>query len=98
MTFMQVIEYETTQAARMDALMDEWLKATEGKRTAFHSSLGKDRDKPSHFMQMVEFPSYEQAMRNSDLPETRHIAEEMQIACLDAPRFVNLDIVRDEQI
>ncbi|WP_243638813.1 methyltransferase [Streptacidiphilus pinicola] len=76
--------------------MDEWLRITKGKRTAHHSTIGKDRDKPSHFMQMVEFPSYEEAMRNSDLPETRHIAEEMRDACVEAPRFVNLEITRDE--
>jgi hypothetical protein len=98
MTFVQVIEYETEEAERFSTLMDEWLRVTEGKRTATHSSVGMDRDKPTHFMQMVEFPSYESAMRNSDLPETRHIAEEMQQACITPPRFVNLEIVRDERL
>ncbi|MFD5465697.1 methyltransferase domain-containing protein [Kitasatospora sp. NPDC127059] len=95
MSFMQVIEYETTEADRVDRLMDEWLRATHGKRTAQHATIGKDRDRPSHFVQIVEFPSYEEAMKNSDLPETRHIAEEMREACDGAPRFVNLDVVRD---
>ena len=95
MTFMQVIEYETTQSDRVDGIMDEWLRITQGKRTAHHATIGKDREKPSHYMQIVEFPSYEEAMKNSDLPETRHLAEEMQEACTGAPRFVNLDVVRD---
>ncbi|WP_236654717.1 methyltransferase [Streptacidiphilus anmyonensis] len=98
MTFMQVIEYETTDEDRVDRLMDEWLRITEGKRTAHHAMFGKDREKPSHFMQIVEFPSYEEAMRNSDLPETRHIAEEMREACVGEPRFVNLDVTRDEVV
>jgi hypothetical protein len=98
MTFVQVIEYETSHADCVDQLMDEWLKNTEGKRTAYHASLGRDRDKPLHCTQIVEFPSYEQAMRNSDLPETRHIAEELQKACEGEPRLVNLDIARDEKI
>ncbi|MET7683176.1 methyltransferase domain-containing protein [Streptomyces sp. NPDC005423] len=95
---MQVIEYETTEAERVDRLMDEWLRITQGKRTAHHATIGKDHDRPSHFMQIVEFPSYEEAMKNSDLPETRHIAEELQHACDGAPRFVNLDVVRDQTL
>ncbi|WP_232248467.1 methyltransferase domain-containing protein [Streptacidiphilus rugosus] len=93
-----MIEYETTEEDRVDRLMDEWLRITEGKRTAHHATTGKDRDKPSHFMQIVEFPSYEEAMRNSDLPETRHLAEELREACVEAPRFVNLEVTRDEVV
>ncbi|MGK4581844.1 hypothetical protein [Kitasatospora sp. HPMI-4] len=97
MTFLQLIEYETTQKARVDDLMNEWLQATEGKRTATHEMLGQDRDKPSHFVNIVEFPSYEKAMANSALPETQHIAEEIRGLCDGEPRFVNLDVVREEK-
>ncbi|MEY9876489.1 2-polyprenyl-3-methyl-5-hydroxy-6-metoxy-1,4-benzoquinol methylase [Streptacidiphilus sp. MAP12-33] len=96
MTFVQVIEYETKDEDRVDRIMDQWLRLTQGKRTAHHSTMGKDRDKPSHFMQIVEFPSYEEAMRNSDLPETRQLADEMREACDGDPRFVNLEVTRDE--
>ena len=98
MTFVQLIEYETTQKARVDQLMDEWLEATEGKRTASHEMLGQDRDKPQHFVNIVEFPSYEKAMDNSNLPETQHIAAELASLCEGSPRFVNLDVVREERL
>ncbi|GAA0682089.1 hypothetical protein GCM10010193_39740 [Kitasatospora atroaurantiaca] len=98
MTFIQLIEYDTTQKARVDELMDEWLATTEGKRTASHEMLGQDRDKPSHFVNIVEFPSYERAMANSNLPETQHIAEELASLCDGSPRFVNLDVIREERL
>jgi hypothetical protein len=98
MTFMQIIDYETSRADEMDSLMDEWLKATEGKRTATREFHTRDRDNPDHFLDIVEFPSYEQAMRNSQLPETQQIAERMQSLCSRQTRFLNLDVEREESL
>ncbi|MCD0486366.1 hypothetical protein LO771_29295 [Streptacidiphilus sp. ASG 303] len=98
MGFVQVIEYETTRKDELDNIFDEWVRASEGKRTAFHELHTQDRDRPGHFVDIVEFPSYEQAMRNSDLPETRTIAEKMRELCSGEPRFMNLEVLRDEKI
>jgi len=46
----------------------------------------------------VEFPSYEEAMRNSNLPETDKIFREMVALCDEMPTFTDLDVVRDEQL
>ena len=32
--------------------------------------LTRDRDRPNTYVDIVEFPSYEDAMKNSELPET----------------------------
>jgi hypothetical protein len=96
MTFIQIMEYETTHPGEMDALMDEWVAATEGKRTATHDMHTQDRDHPGRFVDIVEFPSYESAMRNSELPETQRIAGRMRDLCTDDVRFLNLDVLRDE--
>lgn len=98
MTFMQIIEYETDRADEIDALLDEWASVTEGKRTATHETHARDRDNPSHFVDVVEFPSYEEAMRNSDLPETRRFAGEIGALCSTGPRFLNLDVMRDDAL
>ncbi|MFG2090657.1 MULTISPECIES: hypothetical protein [unclassified Spirillospora] len=98
MTFMQIIEYETNRPDELDMLFDEWATATEGKRTASHETHTQDRENPAHFVDIVEFPSYEAAMRNSDLEETRHIAAEIQARCTNGPRFMNLDVMRDESL
>jgi hypothetical protein len=98
MSFVQIIEMETTHADEVGQLMDEWLAATAGKRTAVHGMMTVDRDKPSHLVNIVEFPSYEQAMRNSELPETQRISGQLQDLCSSAPKFMNLDVVRDEKM
>lgn len=98
MTFVQIIDYETTQPDDVEALFDDWLKATQGKRTASHELHTRDHENPTHFVDIVEFPSYEQAMRNNELPETQRIAERMRALCSGEPRFTNLDVIRDEAI
>lgn len=96
MTFIQVIEYETTREKEMEPLFEEFLAATEGKRTLNHEYHTQDRDRPNHYVDIVEFPSYEEAMRNSRLPETQSIAARMQELCTGETRFLNLE-VKDDQ-
>lgn len=96
MTFIQVIEYETAHPGEINALMDEWIAATEGKRTATHEAHTVDRDHPGRYVDIVRFPSYESAMRNSELPETQRVAGKMRELCTDGVRFLNLDVLRDE--
>lgn len=98
MAFVQIIDYETTQADDVNVLFDEWLTATQGKRTASHELHTRDRQNPAHFVDIVEFPSYEQAMKNNELPATQQIAERMRALCTGEPRFMNLDVLRDETL
>ncbi|MDT0322775.1 MULTISPECIES: ester cyclase [unclassified Streptomyces] len=98
MTFVQVIDCRTSRVDELNRLMDTWVASTQGKRTATHSVVGTDRDDSTHVVEIVEFPSYEEAKRNSDLPETGRIFEEMVALCDDVPRFTDLDVVRDEQL
>lgn len=98
MTFVQIIDCKTSRFDEMNRLMDTWVEQTKGKRTATHNLIGKDRADSSHFVEIVEFPSYEEAMRNSNLPETDRIFREMVALCDEMPTFTDLDVVRDEQL
>jgi predicted ester cyclase len=98
MTFVQLIDCKTSRFDEMNRLMDKWVQQTKGKRTATHNVIGKDRSDASHFIEIVEFPSYEEAMRNSELPETDRIFREMVALCDEMPTFTDLDVVRDEQL
>ncbi len=98
MTFIQIIELTTSRADEMDALFQEWLERTEGKRTATRVVLTRDRDHPNTYVEVVEFPSYEQAMANSDLPETAEVAARMVELCDGPPTFRNLDIIQDLRV
>ncbi|HEY8482893.1 MAG TPA: hypothetical protein VIL71_24010 [Spirillospora sp.] len=98
MTFMQIIDYETNRPDELQPLFDEWAAATEGKRTVSRDTHTQDRENPAHFVEIVEFPSYEAAMKNNDLPETQRIAAELQARCTKGPHFLNLDVIRDESM
>ncbi|MGP9019126.1 ester cyclase [Streptomyces sp. BR1] len=98
MTFAQIIDFKTERFSDLDQLMDQWIELTKGKRTASHNVIGKDRSDASHFVEIVEFPSYEEAMANSNLPETNRIFEEMVALCDGMPTFTDLDVVRNDQL
>ncbi|MFI1162275.1 ester cyclase [Streptomyces sp. NPDC020801] len=98
MTFVQLIECRTSRFDEMNRLMDTWVEQTRGKRTASHAVVGKDRSDGAHIVEMVEFPSYEEAMRNSKLPETDEIFRSMVALCDETPTFTDLDVVRDEPL
>ena len=92
MKFVQIVEYKTSKPDEVAALLGEWVTATEGKRTPTREMTGRDRDDSRTYMQIVEFPSYEDAMRNSGLPETNKFAEQIQALCDGPPTFRNLDV------
>ncbi|MFE5482170.1 ester cyclase [Streptomyces sp. NPDC056527] len=98
MTFVQIIDCKTSRFDDLNRLMDKWVEQTKGKRTASHSVIGKDRSDSDHLVEIVEFPSYEVAMTNSQLPETDRIFREMVALCDEMPTFTDLDIVRDIQL
>ncbi|MFJ8551942.1 ester cyclase [Streptomyces sp. NPDC093676] len=98
MTFVQLIDCRTSRFDEMNRLVDTWLEQTGGRRSATHSLIGKDRSDASHFIEIVEFPSYEEAMRTSNLPETDRIFHDMIALCDEMPVFTDLVVVRDEQL
>jgi hypothetical protein len=69
MAFIQLIEYTTSRIDEANRLFDQWLGETQGKRTTHRIVLTSDRDRPNTF--------YEEAMRNSELPETQAISAQI---------------------
>ena len=98
MAFVQIIEMTTTKVPEVQQLMNGWMTATEGRRSASRSVLTKDRERPDTYVQVVEFPSYEEAMANSALPETTAFAEKLSALCVSGPTFRNLDVVRVDEL
>lgn len=98
MSFIQIIEITTTRLDEIEALMDEWVTQTEGKRKTHRATLTADRDRPDTYLQIVEFPSYEAAMANSDLPETGDFAQRLVKLCEAPPVFRNLDVRRVDDL
>ena len=98
MAFIQVIDFESERGEDLQRVMDAWRNATEGRRRSTLTVITcQDRERPDHYVTIVEFPSYEQAMENSNLPETRDFSARMTALCKGEPRFVNLDEIRRDK-
>ena len=92
MPFIQIIEFRTTRPDEVEALVEKWKAQTAGRRTAQRGTFTQDRDRPDVYVQIVQFPSYEDAMANSDLPETASFAELLAGLCDGPIQFRNLDV------
>ena len=98
MAFIQIIELTTNRFDEVQALMDEWVERTQGKRKAQRGTLTADRDRPDTYVQIVEFPSYAEAMENSNMPETSDFAERITKLCQGPMSFRNLDVRRVDEL
>ncbi|MFH9888250.1 hypothetical protein [Streptomyces luteogriseus] len=94
MKFVQIIEFETERLEEMQQVLDE-----AGQRNAdraggpTHSMLLRDRDKPNRYLALVEFESFEEAMRNSDDPETSRMAERLNALSIGERVYTNCDVL-----
>jgi len=93
--FVQVIEWSSSRIDEVQALQDEW-------RERF-PVMGPERitvtqrhGEPGRYTTIVEFESYEAAMRNSADPATSEFADRMAALCDGPPVFHDLDVVRRE--
>jgi hypothetical protein len=93
--FAQLIEWKTSRYDEVEKLNDEWRDRfpTMGPTRILVCS---DRDDAGSYFTMVEFSSYEEAMKNSEDPATSEYAEKMQALTDGPPVFHNLDILHDE--
>jgi hypothetical protein len=98
MAFIQLIEYKTSRIDEFNAALDAWLEKTKGRRAATRGAQTRDRDAANTYVQIVEFPSYEEAMANSKLPETSEFAAQLAKLCDGPPTFRNLDVIREDQM
>jgi len=98
MKFVQIVEFQTTRLDEVLALDQKWRDATMGKRTATAMTIAKDRDKPDTYLMLIEFPSYDAAQQNNELPETQSIAQEMQQLSSAPAVFRNLDVMEQRDL
>jgi hypothetical protein len=98
MTFIQVIEFQTSRVDEFDTVLDDWLTESKDWRTATRSVRTKDRDRADTYVQMVEFPSYDKALENSNHPATAAFAGRLAKLCDAPPVFRNLDVLSDDAV
>jgi hypothetical protein len=95
MAFIQIIDIHTDQFAQLDALDKEWERRTEGRRNVRRTIVTQDRTNPTHYVVVVFFDSYEEAMANSQLPETHEISAKMAALATKPFSFADLDVIDD---
>ena len=97
MEFVQIIEYQTSKPEEMQALGEEvQAMRAEGGGVAPSSILVvQDRDRPNTYLTIVRFPSYEEAMENSQREDTSQMAARMAALTDGPPTFRNLDVVME---
>lgn len=98
--FVQIIEIETSHIDEVQKLADKFIAESQaqGRTNVAHSTVTADRDHPGHYLNIVEFPSYEVAMENSARPETSDFARQLEALCDGPPIYRNLDILQTYKV
>ena len=91
--FIQLIEFHTSRRDELLELARRWSSDATGSGTARSARLCTDRDEPGAWRLIVEFPSYDTAMQNSERTETQAMSREFVSLCDGEPVFRNLDVV-----
>lgn len=92
--FVQIVDFETDRFHEMRAVADEADKRFAGRAGGpTHRLVLRDRNNPGHVLVVIEFDSYEDAMRNSQDPETGKMAEQMAALCTRPPTFTDCDVL-----
>ncbi|MET9792004.1 hypothetical protein [Streptomyces canus] len=99
MKFVQIIGFETERLDEMQQLLQEAGQRNAGRAGGpTHRMLLKDRDKPNHYLALLEFDSYDEAMRNSDDPETSKLAEQLGALSIGERVYTNCDVLESGEL
>jgi len=91
-SFVQLIEFHTRDLDRFRALAEQWREGIGREATATWAVITADRDRPDTYVELVGFPDFAAAMRNSEHPVTAEFAKHMQEATDGEAGFRNLDV------
>ncbi|MCH0562708.1 MULTISPECIES: hypothetical protein [unclassified Streptomyces] len=91
--FAQIIDFETDRIDEIRRLAEEADERLADRAYGPTRRLVlKDRNQPDRYLVVVEFDSHEDAVRNSDDPETGKLAEQMAALCTRPPAFTDCDV------
>ena len=90
--FIQLIEYETNDIEAVEKALLKFRDEHPGVMTFTASRITEDRDKPGTYISIVEFPSYEEAMKQSNHPALSEFVHSVGPELMANRRFRNLDV------
>jgi hypothetical protein len=90
--FIQLIEYETNDVEAVEKAVQKFRDEHPDVMTSTTSRVAEDRDKPGTYISIVEFASYEEAMKQSGHPALSEFMQSSGPELMTNPRFRNLDV------
>jgi Protein of unknown function (DUF1059) len=90
--YLQLVEFHTRDLDRFMRLVQGWREQIGVETTGRWGVVTADRDRPDTYVEVVAFPDYDAAMRNSEHPATTRFAKEMQEVTEGDASFRNLDV------
>jgi len=90
--FIQLIEYETNDIEAVEKSLLKFREEHPGVMTYTASRITEDRDKPGTYISIVEFESYEAAMKQSNNPDLSAYIQKVGPELMTTRGFRNLNI------
>ena len=97
MPFIQIVDFTTSRFEEGDELVQQYRADTRDRSKVRRGTVCKDRDRENRYLSIIEFDSYEDAMANSQLPETDALAKSLAELADGPPQFLNLEVIRTEE-
>jgi hypothetical protein len=92
--YVQIMEIKTSQIDKVRALMEKMEAETGNTIVSTRALFTTDRDRPGYYLAIMEFNSYEEAMKQSNDPVTTDFAKQLSVLLDAPPKFYNLDVDR----
>ena len=96
--FVQIMEFDTSKIEDVDALSRQLEKEAGDEFLARKGTITEDRERRGHYYVIVEFDSYEDAMKNSESPVVNKYAEKLGELLDGPPTFRNLDVIAIQEV
>ena len=96
--FIQIMEFDTSKIAEVDVLSRQLEEEAGDGFLARKGTITEDREHRGHYYLIVEFDSYEEAMKNSENPVVSSYAAKLGELLDGPPTFRNLDVVSVQEV
>ena len=90
--FIQLIEFESNDVDAVQEAIQKFRDEHPDVMTFTASQVAEDRDQPGTYISIVEFASYEEAMRQSNHPTLSEFVQSIGPELMANRRFRNLDV------
>lgn len=95
--FVQIMELKSSRYDELDGLLTKMQAERGDTLLSTRSIIAADRERAGYYFAIIEFNSYEEAMKNSNDPATGEFAKQMGALLDEPPKFFNLDVVRTDK-